>query len=269
MIFMRTGLLLLFFFFCGIASGQSYTLKENISYADPNEKEAYKKERRVLDIHYPTHQKKFITVVWFHGGGLEGGNKHIPDELKNEGVAVVAPNYRLSPKAKNPAYIDDAAKAVAWVFDHIDSLGGDPEKIFVSGHSAGGYLALMVSMDKKFLAKYNIDANKIRGIIPVSGQTNTHYTIRKERGLPKEIPLVDAFAPIQLARKDLPPMLLITGDRNLEMLARYEENAHLAAVLKGAGAANITLFEMQGFDHNTVQIPACALLLEWVKKTGK
>lgn len=254
---------------CGIAFhvvAQEYILKENISYVPKTEKDVYKKSRCVLDIYYPKDKKDFATVIWFHGGGLEGGEKGIPQELKNRGIAVIAANYRLSPKAKSPAYIEDAAEAVAWAFGHITSFGGSADHIYVSGHSAGGYLALMVGLDKKYLAQFGIDANRIRGLLPVSGQTNTHYTIRKERGLPMETPIVDALAPLNVVRKDIPPTLLITGDKNLEMMARYEENAHLYSVLKGIGAKEIKLYELQGFDHGNVYAPACYLIVDWIKR---
>lgn len=267
---MKKSLLLIgaFLFFL-FSYSQEYALKENVSYISKDEKDEYKKERCKLDIYHPADKKDFVTVIWFHGGGLEGGEKGIPAELKNKGIAIVAPNYRLSPKAKNPAYIDDAAEAVAWVFKNIASYGGDPRHIYVSGHSAGGYLALMVGLDKSYLEKYGVDANQIRGLIPVSGQTNTHYTIRKERNLPNDIPVIDEFSPLNKARKDAPPTLLITGDRKLEMLARYEENAHLEAILRGIGNKDVQLRELQGFDHGNVYAPACYLILDWIRKYSK
>ncbi len=256
--------------FCSLYTySQNYNLKENIAYITETEKDPSKYERCKLDIYYPVDKKDFPVLVWFHGGGLEGGEKGIPDELKNKGIAVVAPNYRLSPRAKNPSYIEDAAEAVAWVFNNIASYGGNPEHIYISGHSAGGYLALMVGLDKKYLEKYGLDANKIKGLLPVSGQTNTHYTIRKERQLPMDIPLIDEFAPINHARKDAPPTLIITGDKNLEMLARYEENAHLYAILKGVGLKEVVLTELQGFNHGNVYAPACYLIIDWIRKYSK
>ncbi|MDR1369440.1 MAG: alpha/beta hydrolase [Dysgonamonadaceae bacterium] len=263
---MRLILLNLIIWLCVVGvSAQEYNIQRDIPYVVKTEVDVYKSERCKLDIYYPTGKAGFKTVVWFHGGGLEGGSKGIPNELKGKGIAVVTVNYRLSPHAKNPAYIEDAAEAIAWVFNNIGSFGGDPNLVYISGHSAGGYLALMAGLDKSYLEKYGIDANKIKGLIPISGQTNTHYTIRKERGLPQELPLVDNYSPLNHAKKDLPPVLLITGDRQLEMTARYEENAHLAAVLKALGN-NVTLCELQGFDHGTVCSPGCSLLIEWLKK---
>ena len=76
------------------------------------------------------------------------------------------------------------------------------------------------------------DADKIAKYYPVSGQTVTHYTIRKERGLPDGIPVIDEYAPMTHAARGGSPMTLISGDRELEMLARYEENLHLQALLE-------------------------------------
>ena len=104
---------------------------------------------------------------------------------------VVGVNYRLYPKVKAPGYIEDAAAAVAWVFKNIGSYGGDPGSIFVSGHSAGGYLASMVGFDKSYLAKYDIDAYQIAGLIPFSGHTITHFTVREERGIEGTQPVID------------------------------------------------------------------------------
>ena len=233
---------LLFLFCTCIAQAQNaYRTDKDISYVSGSETDTYRLERCKLDIYYPENKKDFSTIVWFHGGGMEGGNKFVPKELREQGFAVVTVNYRLSPKAKNPAYIEDAAEAVAWVFKNIEKYGGRKDHIFVSGHSAGGYL-------------------------PVSGQTVTHFTIRKERGLPDGIPVVDEYAPVNKARKETAPLVLITGDKHLEMAARYEENALLEAVLKSIGNKKVTLYEMQGFDHGQVLGPACYLIADYVKR---
>ncbi|NDV78599.1 alpha/beta hydrolase [Dysgonomonas sp. 511] len=245
-----------------------YAFVKDIAYVEITESDEYKKERCKLDIYYPKNRQGFATIVWFHGGGLEGGGKGIPNELKDKGYAIVAVNYRLSPKAGYPAYIEDAAQSVAWVFNNIQSFGGSPGKIYISGHSAGGYLTLMVGLDKSYLAKYNIDADSIKGLLPISGQTNTHYTIRKERKLPDLIPIIDEYAPLNQARKGVPPTLLITGDRRLEMTARYEENLHLEAILKALGN-KVELLELQGFDHGNVYIPGCLLMADWIKKSNR
>lgn len=260
--------MLLFLLLCvsALQAQGAYTLDKDILYVPSSETDAYRKERCKLDIYYPTDKKDFPTIVWFHGGGLEGGGKDVPQELKNKGFAVVAVNYRLSPRATNPAYTEDAAAAVAWAFDNIGRYGGSKERIFVSGHSAGGYLSLMLAMDKKYLAAYGVDADKVAAYLPISGQTVTHYTIRKERGLPNGIPIIDEYAPVNKARKDTAPIVLITGDRTLEMADRWEENALMASVLKNIGNERVSLYELQGFDHGQVFGPGCYLIVNYIRR---
>lgn len=226
----------------------------------------YMKDRCKLDIYYPKNQKGFATIIWFHGGGLTAGSKEIPEALKEKGYCVVGVNYRLSPKVTAPAYIEDAAAAVTWVFRNIGSFGGDESLIFVSGHSAGAYLGAMIGLDKSWLRHYNIDANKIAGLIPFSAQTITHFTIRKERGVPETQPVIDNFAPLYFVRADAPPLLLITGDREMELLGRYEENAYLMRMMKIAGHKDTRLLELQGYDHGGMAQPAFPLLLKEVKR---
>jgi len=247
-----------------------YDTKSNIQYYNSaiNKTDSYINERCVLDIYYPKNSKGFATIVWFHGGGLTGGSKEIPEALKNKGVAIIGVNYRLSPKAKAAKAIDDAAAAVAWVFNNISNYGGDPSLIFVSGHSAGGYLDLMIGLDKKYLQKEGIDANAIAGLIPFSAQCITHFEIRRENGIPETQPTIDAFAPLFFVRADAPPLLLITGDRELEMLGRYEENAYLMRMMKLKGHKQTRLFELNGYNHGMTE-PAFPLLLNEVNRIIK
>lgn len=255
-------------FICILTTAQNYILEKDISYLPYQSQNEYLNERSKLDFYYPDGLKDYPTVVFFHGGGLEGGDKFIPEILKERGVAIVAPNYRLSPKATHPAYIEDAAQAVSWTIDNIAKYGGNPGKIYISGHSAGGYLALMLALDKQYLEQLGIDADSLAGYVPLTGQTNTHYTIRKERGLNPQIPIIDEYAPIYHSRKLTAPMILITGDRDKELLARYTENQHLKDILTEMGN-DIPLYELQGFDHGSMLEPGCLLLLELIKKNEK
>src|SRR5687768_14188006 len=91
----------------------AYATENNISYyADARDE--YQKERCKLDVYYPKGTKGYATVVWFHGGGLTGGERYLPN-LKDQGIAVVAVSYRLAPKVQTPGFIEDSAAAVAWV----------------------------------------------------------------------------------------------------------------------------------------------------------
>lgn len=259
----------LFFSFTVVLFSQNitYHLKENIQYYPDsiNYLDSYINERCVLDVYYPKDSANFATVVWFHGGGITGGNKEIPEALKDKGIAVIGVNYRLSPKISAPKYIEDAAASISWVFNNINSFGGDSTLIFISGHSAGGYLAAMVGLDKTWLLKHHIDANNIAGIIPFSGQMITHFTIRNETNISSSKPIIDNFAPLYHVRDDAPPLLLITGDRELELLGRYEENAYLMRMMKVVGHKDTKLFELDGYNHGMAE-PAFPLLLNEVRR---
>jgi acetyl esterase/lipase len=249
----------------------SYKTEKDIPYysAAVNQKDTYINSQCKLDIYYPEGVKDFPTIVWFHGGGLTGGGKEIPQRLMAKGYAVIGVGYRFSPKVKAPAYIEDAAEAVAWAFKHIKAYGGSTKLIFLSGHSAGGYLAAMITLDKKYLQKLGVDADSVAGVIPFSGQMITHFTVREERGIKNTQPVIDEYAPLFHVRADAPPFLLITGDPEMELLGRYEENAYMKRMMGLAGHKRTRLFQLQGFDHGGMAEPAFPLLLKEVAAVTK
>jgi len=244
----------------------SYRLVENITYRVEPDLTDYAKERCRLDVYCPAGAKGFATVVWFHAGGLVAGARYVPAELMAQGIAVVAAGYRLSPQVKAPTYLQDAAAAVAWVFQHIEEYGGARDRIFVAGASGGGYLALLIGLDRRWLAAHNLDANRIAGLISITGQAITHFTVREERGTKGVQPVIDELAPLFHVRKDAPPLLLVTGDPELELLGRYEENAYFWRMLRVSGHPDVELRALQGLDHAAVEKPAHALLLGFVQR---
>src|SRR5205085_1924481 len=124
-------------------------------------------ERCQLDLYAPTGAKGLPCLIWLHGGGLiEGSKSGVPDQaicraLAGEEMLVACANYRLSPEAKYPAYVEDAAAAVAWVCQHADKYGGDPELVFVSGNSAGAYLVGLLGVDAKYLQAVGIGGSEL------------------------------------------------------------------------------------------------------------
>lgn len=253
---------------CGfVVQAHEYLTRTDVTYYSDSisKQDEYTKRKCVLDVYYPKDANNASTIIWIHGGSLTGGRTEIPEALKNTNNIIVGIDYRLSPKVKAPVYIEDAAAATAWVFNHIAEFGGNANSIFISGHSAGGYLALMLTLDTTYLAKYHIDPNKLAGVIPFSGQAITHFTIRKENGIKATQPLIDKYAPLYFVRKTTPPILLITGDREMELLGRYEESAYLARMFKLVGNDKVTLYELQGYDHN-MTLPAFPLLLKFVRQ---
>jgi dipeptidyl aminopeptidase/acylaminoacyl peptidase len=242
----------------------TYTITKNIPYYPESTRSSdnYIKEQCVLDIYKPIGKTNTPVIVWFHGGGLTGGTKAIPKELLDYGYLIVSIEYRLSPKVKAPAYIEDAAAGTAWVFQNIATYGGNTQQIFLSGHSAGGYLDLMIGLENKWLAKYGISTNSIAGLLPLSPQVITHYTIRDENGISKYQPLIEGYAPVYHIKKNTPPIVLITGDREMELLGRYEENAYFFRMMKVIENNNVKLFELEGLDHGEMMKPGISILMK-------
>ena len=247
-----------------------YTVSEDAGNGGKAEKDDCRNERCRLDIWLPSTgtagatdgsaatnggKMPFATIVWFHGGGLTGGERYLPESLRRVAVerrvVVVAVGYRLAPQAQFPEYIEDAAAAAAWVKRHIAEYGGDPDRIFLCGGSAGAYLAAMVIMDPRWLDPYGLHADDFAGLIPVSGQMTTHFLVKQQLGIPGNsyLPVIDKNAPLGHLSMRLPPILLVLGDRRREWKARVEENEFMASSLRAIGFDEVTLREHAGFDH--------------------
>jgi len=243
---------------CTVARAQDYRQDNDISYT--HKTDAYSLERLKLDIYHPAGMADCPVVIWFHGGGLEGGSKEIPAQLKDKGLVVVGANYRLLPRVTVKETLDDAAEAVAWVFKHISEYGGDPGKIVVTGHSAGGYLSMMLCLDKSWLKNYDVDADSVMMYAPFSGQAITHFNVRKMQGIEPLQATIDEFAPLYWVRGDCPPLVLICGDRELELFGRYDENQYLARMMKLAGHQHTHLYEIDGHGHSGMVGPGFHIL---------
>jgi acetyl esterase/lipase len=244
--------------FTGLEAGELRTLRDIAYKDDVISQTPYEQERCKLDLTLPADAKGFPTYVWFYGGGLKNGGKDLNSEycaeirasLARAGVAVVTPDYRLSPRVKYPAYVDDAAAAFAWTVKHIAAHGGDPRKVFIGGHSAGGYLALLVGMDPERLKPHGLTLGSVAGIAQVSGQVFNHYTVREERGQARYGITSDEAAPAFHIRKSLPPILTIYAQN--DMLSRAEENMFFVTTLKAAGHTENYSLRVDDRDHGTV-----------------
>lgn len=241
-----------------LVQAQSYQQENDICYTSKTD--AYSQERLKLDVYYPQGVSDCPVIVWFHGGGLEAGQKEIPEQLKKKGWVVVGVNYRLLPRVTVDKTLDDAAEAVAWVFANASRYGGDARKIVVTGHSAGGYLAMLLCLNKAWLAKYNTNADDVMMYVPFSGQAVTHYNVRKMQGLTPLQVTIDQYAPIYWVRNDCPPLVLICGDRELELFGRYDENQYLARMMKLAGHKQTYLYELDGHGHGAMVGPSFHIL---------
>lgn len=230
----------------------------------------YSQQRCKLDIKVPAG-KPAGALVWFHGGGISSGNKSIPAGFSEAGWVVVAPNYRLSPNIKAHEAIEDAADAVAWVFENAGKYSIDKDKIFVGGHSAGAYLSGMVAASPRYMRERGLKNTDIAGALLLSGQATTHFQVRKDLGdkSPQFLPKIDELSIIGNAGNKMPPVCLILGDRRIEFPERVEENLLLASVLRKLGTSPIVeIYELQGLNHGTVAFGFRPIALEFMKRVA-
>jgi acetyl esterase/lipase len=241
----------------------------NLPYRDGANLDAYARECCVLDLYLPPARQAGPMLVWFHGGALTMGSKDAPDDVMlarffaARGLAVAVPNYRLAPHVAFPTFIDDAMAAVTYTATRLDAY--TPQGLFITGHSAGGYLAAFAGLWLRDLP--------IAGLIPISGQTFTHTTIREARGIatPCATPLLDDAAPCYHVRPDAPPVLALCGDHDMPM--RAEENRFFVAMLTTVGHPAATYLEIADRDHATIATripepndPAATAILDFVAR---
>jgi acetyl esterase/lipase len=222
----------------------------------------------LLNISYYPNRDNLPVILWFHGGGLTSGTRELPGELLDKGFIIVSIGYRLCPNVKVYDCIDDAAAAVSWVYKNIKQWGGNPNKLYLVGHSAGAYLALMVGLDDRWLNKYiQTDLSPNLTIVAYSGQTISHFQYRKELGYndPIKYLLADEFAPLNHIDNSMPPMLIICGDREKELYGRYEENALFVKMSLLNGNENVVFYELKGYNHNEMVVPAHTIFLDYIK----
>jgi acetyl esterase/lipase len=282
---------LLFLLLIGCAATAAFAkdppdkIVRDIPYYTPSARDAltsgdldYRAERCKLDVYIPAHSEgqKLPVVVWFHGGGLVGGNKARPKGFENQPLIVVAANYRLLPKAAPREIIADAAAAVDWTIANIEQHGGDRTRVSIAGHSAGGYLSLMIGMNSEYLAAHERKNTDLAGVYSVSGQCTTHYEIaelplkaegkKRPENFKRDNPIkVNEFAPLSYTARKLPPMYLLCGDPAVEWPARVEENQLLAAMLKTVKDHNTVEFRSYpGKDHGGCVVPAVEDICKWM-----
>ena len=209
---------------------------ENVFYAQDSGAQA-------LDIYLPEGDVSEV-FVYFHGGGLDHGDKRMAEGfatyLVERGVAVISANYRMYPDAEYPDFICDAAKVVAWSHKYMrEELNCD--KLFVGGSSAGGYLSMMLCFDQRYLKGEGLDNSFISGYFHDAGQPTAHFNVLKYSNVDPKRVIIDERAPIFYfgLEKEYPPMRFIVSDN--DMVNRYEQTMLVVSTLAH--------FEYKNFDH--------------------
>lgn len=210
--------------------------------------------RQRLDIYTPRDAPDARpVVVFFYGGNWRSGNRanylFLAEALTSRGFVVVVPDYRLHPEVAFPAFVEDAAAAVAWTARHAGEFGGDPQRLFVMGHSAGAHLAAMVSLDGRFLAARGLSPAAIAGFIGLAGPYDflPLTTERLQRIFPEETRALSQ--PIDFVGANAPRALLATSENDTTV--RPGNSQRLAARLRAAGVA-VKELSYPGYTHNSI-----------------
>ena len=193
-----------------------------------------------MDILQPKTKEKKPAILFVTGGGFINANKdngvQLRMHLAENGYVVGSINYRVAPTAKFPEPLEDVKAAIRYLKANADRFGIDPARVGIVGGSAGGYLTAMVGLDKRWLKKYDIDADSIAGLIPFSGQVISHFSYRKMNGIDNLQPTVD------------------------------EENAYMWRMMKLVGHKETYLYEIGGHGHGPMGDPAFYILKQHVKR---
>jgi acetyl esterase/lipase len=245
---------------------QATEVKQDIPYTEKAT------QRQVLDVYSPASARQLPVVFWIHGGGWQTGDKKEvqlkPKAFTDKGFVFVSTEYRLLPAVEMGTIVRDIARAIRWVHDHIGEYGGDPNQLFVMGHSAGAQLAALICTDDRYLKAEKLSLEAIKGCVPVDGDTfdvpaiiETAETRRRVHGLPQAkyghrekfgndpAKHKDFSAVTHVAKgKHIPPFLILHVAEHPDNSAQAQR---LGAALKDAGIP-VTIFAAKETSHNRI-----------------
>jgi acetyl esterase/lipase len=212
-----------------------------------------------LDVIAPNAPGPHPVLVFFHGGGWHSGRaedyRFVGRAFARAGYVVVLPGYRLVPEGAYPAMLEDGAAALSWVRGNVGALGGDPDRVFLMGHSAGGYIAAMLGLERRWLEHERLPAGFVKGVVGLSGPYDFHpFTSDSARNAFGHVADPAITQPIRFVRGDAPPMLLVTGDADVTVKPR---NSRVLAQALNATGARAELLVLPQVDHaGTVKVLA-------------
>ncbi len=241
------------------------------------------RRKQALDIYQPVGAKDTPVLVFVHGGAWRMGDrgagiyKQLCRAFAQRGILAVSVGYRLSPKVKHPAHVRDVAAAVAWVHANAKKYGGRSERMFLTGHSAGGHLAALVATDPTHLKPHGLKPTDLAAVIPLAAP----FVLHAGNGASTNLRVVSqAFgddpkalltaSPLTHVRRDLPPFRMIVGENENPLLAM--QSGMMCRKLADAGAdarwmvaparTHVSLIVLLGDDQD----PATLLMLDYIAK---
>jgi arylformamidase len=247
-------------------SSQAQDIQKDIPYVTGGH------ERQVLDVYSPAGAKNLPVVFWIHGGGWQTGDKSSvqlkPRAFVDKGFVFVSTNYRLLPDFDMGTIIRDIAKAIHWTHDNIAKHGGDPNRLFVMGHSAGAQLAALICTDDRYLKAEGVSLTSIKGCVPVDGDTYdvpaiivTAETRRRVHGQPMpKNGHREKFGNDPAKHKDFSAVTHVAKDKNIPPFLIFYVNDHpdnnaqaqrFSSVLKESNIP-VTLYGGRETNHNKI-----------------
>lgn len=201
---------------------------------------------------YRAERANAPAVVFFYGGRWQGGKRgdyaYVGRTLAAAGITTIVPDYRLYPEVRYPVFMEDAAAAVAWVYRSSETLGIDPKRVFLSGHSAGAHIAALLATDPVYLQRHGLQPRQLAGVIGLSGPYDflplTDDDLIEIFSSDPEVQL--GSQPVNHVDGDEPPFLLLHGDADLLVWPRHSER--LKHKLDAAGVP-ATLKMYRGMGH--------------------
>ena len=237
-----------------------YTCSPSIAYG--------KLPRQTLDVYRAKSDKPAAgIVVFFYGGSWQTGKKadyrFVAEALTSQGYIAVLPDYRLYPSVSFPGFVEDGALAVRWVHDNARRIGGDPQHIYLMGHSAGAHIAALLTLDGHYLKAVGLDRSDIRATAGLSGPYDFKIgpKLRPVFGMTSATqPFNSAVEPINFADGREPPMMLLQGSDDTTV--EPGNSARLAARIRQRGGdVQLILYPDRG--HGAVVL-ALAFPFRWL-----
>ncbi len=241
----------------------SYRLNEGVAYG-PH-------PRQKLDVYRPAEATPPTpVVVFYYGGGWKSGERahyrFVGESLARRGLTVVVPDYRLYPDVQFPVFVEDSAAAAAWALENIGEYGGDPDRLFLAGHSAGGYNAALVGVDPSYLRAEGKSPGDLCGVITLAGpvsfdplQYNSTRPIFETASNPESTRPVNHIGP------SVPPFLLIHGLN--DDTVKPVNAKKFAEKMKETGNP-VTLQLLPGIGHYRIIAALAAPFEGWIMPLG-
>ncbi|MEF2278152.1 alpha/beta hydrolase [Deinococcus sp. YIM 134068] len=209
--------------------------------------------RNVLDVYAPPSARNAPIVLFVHGGSWQGGDKAIHrfvgESLARAGYVTGVMNYRLAPQNRYPAFVQDAASALRWLRDNGGKFGGDPDVLFMTGHSAGAFNAVEAVDNERWLREAGVPIRAVRGVIGIAGPYSYDFRQFDSRVAFPEGSTPDQVMPDRHVRRDAPPHLLLVAANDTTV---YPQNAlSLEAALRRAGVP-VTRTVLPRLNHVTI-----------------